>query len=233
MGHRLLYPRVSIVDPELTVTVPRDYTIDGAIDIISHVIEGFFTGVKATPLQDRFSLAIIRTVMEYLPRALANPNDIDARSQLSWCSVVAMSGMVNPGRGDRWPLHALEHALSGHYDISHGRGLALLLPRLMAYTIEERPTKFAFMARELFHLHGDDEKRLGQKAIDGMIDFLRSVDRYIVMSDVGIDDDSLFETMAEDTIRLYANKDGCVENPRPLYKDDIVKIYSRCQSVSA
>ncbi|MBD3333313.1 iron-containing alcohol dehydrogenase, partial [candidate division GN15 bacterium] len=128
---------------------------------------------------------------------------------------------------------ALEHALSGHYDISHGRGLALLLPRLMAYTIEARPTKFAFMARELFHHHGDDEKRLGQKAIDGMIDFLRSVDRYMVMSDVGIDDDSLFETMAKDTIRLYGNKDGCVENPRPLYKDDIVKIYSRCQSVSA
>jgi alcohol dehydrogenase YqhD (iron-dependent ADH family) len=230
IGHRLLYPRVSIVDPELTVTVPRDYTIDGGIDIISHVIEGFFTGVESTPLQDRFSLAVVRTVMEYLPRVMENPNDINARSQLSWCSVVAMSGLVNPGRGDKWPLHALEHPLSGHYDISHGRGLALLLPRLMAFTIKARPQKFGFMARELFHLDEGDDMRLGQQAIDGVVDFLRSVDRFLVMSDVGIPDDSRFEAMADDTIRLYGTAEGCLANPRPLYKDDVVEIYSRCQS---
>ncbi len=227
--HPLLFPRVSIVDPELTVTVSPDYTIDGGIDIISHVIEGFFTGAENTPLQDRFSLALIRTVMENLPRVVTDPKDINARSQLSWCSTVALSGMVNVGRGGAFPLHAMEHALSGHYDISHGRGLALLLPRLMEYTYQSRPDKFAMMARELFDIHGsqEDEIELGRKAIDGMIKFLESVGRHLKMSDVGISDDARFETMAEDTIRIYSAKKGYIDNPKPLYKDDIVRIFRK------
>jgi len=223
----LLFPRVSIIDPELTVTVPKNYTIDGAIDIISHVVEGFFTGVDETPVQDRFSLSVIRTVMDYLPVAIERPDDINARSQLSWCSAIALSGMVNSGRGGPFPLHAMEHALSAHYDISHGLGLGLLLPRLMAYTLPSRPAKFAVMAKELFN--ADDkksEKELAIAAIEGMIAFLESSDRYITLPDVGIKDDSKFEQMADDTIRIYSAGQGYLGNPKPLYKKDIINIFS-------
>ena len=225
--HPIMFPKVSIVDPELTVTVPEDYTVDGGIDIICHVIESFFTGVDNTPIQDRFSLSIVRTVMDYLPRVIKNPKDIDARSQLSWASAIALSGIINQGRGGAFPLHAMEHALSGHYDISHGRGLALLLPRLMEYTYQSRPDKFALMARELFDARtkGRDEPDTGRMAINGMIEFLRSVGRDIKMSDVGIDDDSRFEQMANDTIRIYSHNKEYLYNPKPLYRDDIVRIF--------
>ena len=210
LGSPLLFPRVSIIDPELTVTVPKDYTIDGGIDIICHVIESFFTGDNDTPVQDRFSLSIVRTVMDYLPDVIEDPQDINARGQLSWCSTLALSGMINSGRGGNFPLHAMEHALSAHYDISHGRGLALLLPRLMEFTYPSRPAKFAFMARELFGIDSERKTELEQArlAIDWMIDFLQSVGRYMKMEDVGIKDDSKFEQMAEDILRLYSMISG-------------------------
>jgi len=225
IGGPVLFPKVSIIDPELTITVPRNYTIDGAIDIMCHVLEGFFTGVEETPIQDRFSLSVVRTVMDYLPKVLAQSDNIDARSQLSWASAVALSGMVNSGRGGPFPLHAMEHALSAHYDISHGLGLALLLPRLMTYTYRSRPAKFAFMARELFGV-GEDKPELEQAeaAVSGMINFLKSVDRYITFPDIEIDD-SKFERMAEDTLRIYSQGEKYLANPKPLYKDDIVRIF--------
>ncbi|MEW5925701.1 MAG: iron-containing alcohol dehydrogenase [Candidatus Zixiibacteriota bacterium] len=225
IGGPLLFPKVSIIDPELTVTVPRDYTIDGAIDIICHVIEDFFTGADETPIQDRFSLAVVRTVMDYLPKVLKKPDNIAARSQLSWASAIALSGIINSGRSGPFPLHAMEHALSAHYDISHGRGLALLLPRLMTYTFRSRPAKYAFMARELFGVNPVlPEMEQAEAAVSGMINFLKSVNRYITLPDVEIDD-SKFELMADDTLRIYSRGTGYLGNPKPLYKEDIVKIF--------
>jgi alcohol dehydrogenase YqhD (iron-dependent ADH family) len=223
--HPLLFPKVSIIDPALTVSVPKDYTIDGGIDIITHVIEGFFTGVDSTPIQDRFAMSITRTVMDSLPKVIADPNDIDARSQLSWCSAIALSGIINQGRGGNYPLHAMEHALSAHYDISHGLGLGLLLPRLMKYTYESRPDKFAVMAKELFYVLDDrPEMELAEISVNKMIEFLDSVERYITMAEAGIADDSKFEQMAEDTLRIYSPTDF-LSNPKKLYKDDIIEIF--------
>jgi alcohol dehydrogenase YqhD (iron-dependent ADH family) len=226
----LLFPKVSIIDPELTITVPKEYTIDGGIDIIAHVIESFFTGVENTPIQDRFSLSIIRTVMDYLPKAVAKPDDINARSQLSWCSALALSGMINSGRGGSFPLHAMEHALSAHYDISHGLGLALLLPRLMVYTYQSRPEKYALMTRELYDVEEEkSDADLAHQAILDTIEFLKSVDRYICMPEIGIKDDFKFEQMADDTLKIYSGGDY-LANPKRLYKEDIIKIFEMSMS---
>ncbi|MFH2036472.1 MAG: iron-containing alcohol dehydrogenase [Candidatus Zixiibacteriota bacterium] len=224
LGSPLLFPVTSIIDPELTVTVSKDYTIDGGIDIIAHVIESFFTGVKNTPIQDRFSMSIIKTVMENLPKVIKNPGDVEARSNISWCATVALCGIVNQGRGGSFPNHAIEHALSGYYDISHGRGLAILIPRIMRFTYEARPEKFAFMARELFGVtDGKPEIELAKMAVDKMVEFLNSVERNITLQDVGITDKSKFKNMAEDTIRIYGGGEY-IENPRRIYKDDVIKI---------
>ena len=222
--HPILYPKVSIIDPELTLTVPENYTIDGGVDIICHVIEGFFTGVENTPIQDRFALSIIRTVMDNLPKVIKNPKDINARSQLSWASTLALSGLINQGRGGSYPLHAIQHALSGHYDISHGRGLAILLPRLMEYSFSSRPEKYAMMAKELFGANEDlmDEKQMAKASVDGMIEFLKSVKCYLKLSDVGIIDDSKFEQMADNTLRIYSADGRSLYNPRPRFKEDII-----------
>lgn len=225
----LLFPRVSIIDPGLTVTVPEDYTADGGVDIICHVIEGMFTGADNTPIQDRFAVAVMKTVMENLPVALKDPRNVEARANLSWASTVALSGMVNSGRGGAYPIHALEHCLTGHYDISHGRGLALLLPVIMEYSYKARPDKYAFLAEELFDIHRDgrSEEELALKGIAAMKRFLASVGRLLTFKEVGIVDDSKFEAMADDALRIYGVDGEYLANPKRLYKDDIVAIFRK------
>ena len=229
IGSPILFPKVSIIDPELTTTVPEDYTIDGGVDIICHVIEGLFTGADNTPIQDRFALSVIKTVMENLPLVVKNPNDVEARANLSWASAVALSGMINSGRGGAYPIHALEHSLSGHYDISHGRGLALLLPPVMEYSYKSRPGKYAFIAEELFDIHrdGQTDEQLAVQAIAKMKEFLESIGRLMTMKDVGISNHAKFEAMTDDALKIYGVDGEYLDNPKRLYRDDILTIFKR------
>ncbi len=221
-----LFPTLSVVDPALTVSCPLEYTLDGGIDIISHVSETYFTGTSSSYLQDRFSESIMKTVITYLPKAAKNPNDLEARTHLSWSSTVALSGLVNLGRGGSFPLHALEHCVSGHYDISHGRGLALLLPPLMKYTASARPEKYIEMGINVFGLNFDSEniEHAAAQSIEAMIGFLASIDRYLHFSDLGIGDEK-FERMAEDAIRIYGAGKDFLENPKPIDKAGIIQIF--------
>jgi alcohol dehydrogenase YqhD (iron-dependent ADH family) len=221
-----LFPRASIVDPELTVTCPPDYTADGGVDIISHVIESYFTGTSESYLQDRFSESVIRTVMKYLPRAMRKGDDLEARTHLSWCSTVALSGFINPGRGGSYPLHALEHVVSAQYDISHGRGLALLLPALMDYTVSARPEKYVELGVNVFGLqfNSEDVDHAAKISIDAMKGWLASIGRYLTFTDLGIDD-SKFEVMADDVTRLYMRQKDHLQNPRPIDRNGVIEIF--------
>ena len=220
-----MYPKVSIVDPELTVTVGRQTTIDGAMDIMSHVLESYFTGPENTPLQDRFAEGIIRTVMENLEIVLEKPDDIAARSNLSWCSTMALLGPVNLGRPGAFPLHFIEHVISGHYDIAHGRGLAILLPGLMRSTYWQRPEKYIALLKNVFFEEPKDMSE-AEKAVIFIEKFeawMQKVGMYCKLSDVGINDDK-FELMAEDCIKIYGGGKDYIGAYKPIAKDDIVKM---------
>lgn len=225
-----LLPVFSIVDPDLTVSVPPETTVEGGIDIICHVLEPYFTSRSNSPIGDRFTEGIILTVMENLKKAMEHGDDLEARSHLSWASTLALSGFTDAGLSGGFVIHPIEHALSGHYDISHGRGLAILLPAVMEYTIPARPERYAQLAERVFKVQ-DSHPSKSNKAkmcVEKMIEFLRSVNIYRKLSDLGIDD-SKFERMAEDTIRIYGAGREYLDNPRKLYKEDIVQIFKMCQ----
>jgi len=226
----VLYPKVSIIDPELTLTVNKDYTIDGAIDIILHVMESYFNNTEGTPLQDRISEGIILTVMEYFPRLLADLRDLEARSELSWSSALALCGVPSVGReflGS--PVHAMEHALSGHYDISHGRGLAVIVPHWMQYSYKSGPERFARFAERVMGLSpepGESAEKLAARGIAAWTSWMKEHEAYFTLRDLGIDD-SRFEKMAADTARIYG--DGkTILGIRPLGIADMVEIYKMC-----
>jgi alcohol dehydrogenase YqhD (iron-dependent ADH family) len=225
LGGKSLMPAFSIVDPELTFSVPSETTADGGIDIICHVLETYFTAKESSPLSDRFAESIVITVIENLRRAMLKGDDLEARSNLSWASSLALTGIASAGLAGGFVIHPIEHALSGHYDISHGRGLAILLPSVMAYTIPVFPKRCAQLAERVFGVQDDSmsEEERAEASVERMVAFLKSVDLSMKLSDVGIDS-SKFEVMAEDTLRIYGNRDGCLENPRKLYRDDIINI---------
>lgn len=145
------YPRVSIVDPDLTLTLPVKPTMQGGVDIFCHLVEPYSTAKNPAPLTDAIVEATLRLVVNYLPRTLAKPDDIYARSQLSWASTIACSPFTSLGGGDgAMTLHGIEHPLSGYYDIAHGDGLAALLPAWIRYTYPVRKDRLEALGSNVF-----------------------------------------------------------------------------------
>jgi len=147
-----LFPRVSIVDPELTLTLPAKRTAQGGVDIFCHLAECYITAKEPSPLSDGIMETAMRMVVGSLPQAIANPNDIEARTRLSWASTIACSQFTSLGGGaGDMTLHGIEHPISGYYDIAHGDGLAALLPAWMRYTFPVRGDRFSSLGRKVFN----------------------------------------------------------------------------------
>ncbi len=220
-----LFPKVALVDPELTLTVPKDQTAYGVCDIITHVTEGYFSGIDGTPIQDRFAEGVIISAIEWGQKAVADGSDIEARTQVQWASVVALNGWVQAGTNYAPPVHMIEHALSAHHNITHGAGLAVLNPAYMRFVAKARPDRFAQFARRIFGLSGvdKDDLTLAMAGIDKFEDFLRSIGCPTRLSEFGIDD-ALFSQYAEDAVLVVHDENGHLPGRPPLSKADIVTV---------
>ncbi len=158
IGNRFLNPRVSILDPTLTFTVPADYTAYGAIDAIAHILEFYFTTKDpSTPVQDRFMEGLVINIMESCDKVLKKPDDYQGRADLMWCATLALNGWTAAGLGMvGFPMHMIEHSLSALYNIPHGAGLSIIMPAWMRYHSRTHPKKFVQFGQRVFGLAGDD-----------------------------------------------------------------------------
>jgi len=149
---QLMAARVAIVDPELTLTVPKKQTTQGGVDIFAHCIEPYILLEKPAPVNDGLREHLMRIVVEYLPRVLATPDDIEARTQLSWVSTIAMCplGTLGGGRGRGLHCHNIEHGVSALYDIAHADGLAAMLPRFMEFILPARKERIDAIGKRVF-----------------------------------------------------------------------------------
>ncbi len=220
-----LFPKVALVDPELTLTVPKDQTAYGVCDIITHVMEAYFNGVDGTPIQDRFAEGVIINTVEWGHKAVSDGDDLEARSQVQWASIVALNGWVNTGTRYTPPMHMIEHALSAHHDITHGAGLAIVGPAWMRFAAKHRPERFAQFAQRVFGLppEGKDGTTLAMEGIDAYARFLREIGCPARLSDLGIGD-ALFEQYAKDAALVVHDDKGNLLGRPPMSKEDIVSV---------
>ncbi len=220
-----LYPKVALVDPELTLTVPKDQTAYGVCDIITHVTEGYFTGIDCTPIQDRWAEGIIINAIEYGKKAVEDSNDLEARTQVQWASIVALNGWIQAGIGMMPPVHMIEHALSAHHNITHGAGLAIINPAYMRFIAKSRPERLAQFAVRIFSLsaEGKDVKALAAEGIDAYEAFLKSIGCPTRLSEVGIGEE-LFTQYAEDAVLVVKDESGNLPGRPALTKEDIVTV---------
>ncbi len=125
-----LFPRVSVLDPETTMTLPKAQVANGAVDSIAHLIEGYFTTKDAdAAVTDEIVHALARSVIASTERILKDPSDYNARASMMWSATLALNGLASCGYGGmNFINHAIEHALSALYDIAHGAGLAIVMP---------------------------------------------------------------------------------------------------------
>ncbi|MGB0370444.1 MAG: iron-containing alcohol dehydrogenase [Opitutales bacterium] len=167
-----LFPKAALMDPELTLTIPLDYTAYAGVDAISHLIEGYFTGdARWTPIQDRYVEGLVKTIIETTDRIMKDPQDIEARSTMMWAATLAWNGLGVSGVGNMgFPNHMIEHPLSGRYDIAHGAGLSIVMPAWMRYVQDRYASKLTQFAREVFGL---DSAAAG---IDALEAWFRSID---------------------------------------------------------
>lgn len=198
-----IFPKVSILDPTATYTVPRTYTAYGAIDAISHVIEGYFTGSDSwTPIQDRLVEGLVKTIMESAEKILKDPEDYQGRATMMWAATLALNGLPVAGIGGYgFPNHMIEHSLSALYDIPHGAGLSIVMPGWMTYASQKSPAKFAQFARRVFDIHEDAPEKAAAKGIDALKAWFGKIGGPTSLSAGHIPPEDI-ETIAENAVML-------------------------------
>jgi alcohol dehydrogenase YqhD (iron-dependent ADH family) len=219
-GSIYIYPRFSILDPELTFSVPRDQTVYGIVDIMSHVFEQYFHASSNAPLQERFGEAILRTVIEVAPKLVNDLNNYEHREVMMLNGTYALNGTLSIGVKTDWATHMIEHAVSAVHDIPHGGGLAILFPHWMEYVSVQKPAKIAQLGVRVFDLssEGKTDAQLAAETIKALRDFWTSIGAPISLSDYHINDKQI-ELMAE-----RAMVAPTIGNYVPLKKEDVREI---------
>jgi hypothetical protein len=217
---KLIKPRFSILDPEYTYSVSRRQTAAGTADIMSHVLESYFTPVSGAYVQARFCEGLLRTCIHYLPTALERPDDYEARANLMWASSLAINGLLTDGAEVGWCVHPMEHELSAFYDITHGEGLAILTPFWMEYVLSDTTVdQFAEYGVNVWGLaQSGDQYALAREAIARTRTFFREMGLPATLKDVGI---------GEEHLQIMAEKAACRTAYAyvPLTAEDVLNIF--------
>jgi len=220
LGGRTTFPTFSILDPENTFTVPRDQTVYGICDIMSHVFEQYFSHTPEIPLQTRFAESILKTVIENAERVLANPEDYDARANILYCGTMALNGTLPVGVETDWATHSIEHAVSAVYDIPHGGGLAILFPNWMRYVYRENIPRFVRFATEVWGIDpsGKSQEEVALAGIEATRAFFNRIGAPARLADYQIGDDQI------DVMAKKATLFGPIGRFKPLTSEDVAEI---------
>lgn len=223
MGSDLLRPVFSILNPELTCTLPAYQTACGAVDIMAHVFERYFTNTPDVEITDRLCEAVLLTMIKEVPRAIANPNDYEARANIMWAGTVAHNDICGVGREQDWSSHVIEHELSALYDIAHGAGLAIIFPAWMKYVMNHDIDRFVQVAVRVWgcKLDSSNPEKTAKEGIECFQKFLKSIGMPSSFKEVG--------AKAEDipflVKKIGIGKEGTLGFFVKLKEEDIANIY--------
>jgi alcohol dehydrogenase YqhD (iron-dependent ADH family) len=220
-----LYSQVSIVDPTLTTSLPPYQTACAAADTISHALEFYLTGQENTPLNYYFQEGVILTVIDNVQRVLKDPADLNARANLQWSSIVALSGWIQPGDG--WiPMHQLAHVISARFEIAHGATMAIIMPAWMKHYHTARPERYVEFARHIFNVDPTEKTReeIALEGIRAFESFLQGLGLPTRLRDVSIGAE-MIEPMTADVVKISFGKDGRLFSRPPVTEEDVRAIY--------
>lgn len=212
IGHPTLRPVFSILNPEFTFTLPKYQTSCGIVDMFAHILERYFTNEEHVDLTDRLCEGTMKAIIDNALRLNINPNDYNARAEIMQCGTIAHNGSLGMGRSEDWASHAIEHEISGIYDIAHGAGLAIIFPAWMKFVYKHNVNRFAQFAHRVFNIdlnlnNLEETALLGIKALE---DFFAKIDMPTRLSHVNIDD-SRIEEMAKKVVAHKSYVGGFVK----------------------
>ena len=222
-GGDALRPVFSVLNPELTCTLPAYQTACGCTDMMAHVMERYFTNTQEVEITDRLCESILLTIIKEAPKALTNPADYDARANLMWAGMVAHNDVCGVGREQDWSTHALEHELSALYDVAHGAGLAVMFPAWMKYVMNHDVMRFAQMAVRVWGCEMDFQQpeKTALQGIYKLEQFLISIGMPVRFSGLGAKAEDI-PTLVK---TLFSSGAATLGNFVKLTADDARKIY--------
>lgn len=218
-----LYPKVSVLDPTLTLTLPEYQTAAGAIDSISHAAEAFVFSDEATfgniDLQSNMQLGVIKTIYDNLPKVLAAPNDIELRSVMQFSATVALNGWLTCGVQGWTPMHQMGHVLSSHYKATHGATLAVMMLAWMRYFANHKQNgRFIAFAKAMW---GTDDLL---RAADIFEEYIKNAGIETRISQFGCTEESLKE-LTDGLVDVSFSADGTLASIPPITRDEAYEIY--------
>ena len=221
-GSDLIRPRFSILNPELTCTLPAYQTACGATDIMAHVFERYFTNTQEVEITDRLCEAVLLTMVKETPRVIAQPDLYEARANIMWASTVAHTNIVGVGREQDWNSHGIEHELSALYDCAHGAGLAVIMPAWMEYVYQHDVMRFAQIAVRLWGCQMDfaDPEVTALEGIRRFRQFLHSIGMPVNFAELGAKEEDIPKL-----VEKFGIGDGRTGGFVALSANDIAEIY--------
>lgn len=231
--HMKLRPVLSIVDPELFLTLPQAQMAYGACDMLCHIFERYFTNTTHTELTDALAEATMRTIITQASELNRNLQDTNAWGQLALCGTVAHNDLLGLGRAQSWACHALEHELSAMYDVPHGAGLAVIVPAYMEAVWPHNPGIFAQWATNVMGVpYHRDTASVIRSGIEKLRGWYRSLGLPQTMQELGIPAEADFHAMACAACKVYG---GGAEVPTlpgvyPLNADEATAVYQAAVS---
>lgn len=223
-GSPLLFPQFSVLDPEVTFSLPKQQVANGIVDAYIHVIEQYLTYPVNTPIQDRFAEGILLTLIEEGPKAINNPEpDYDNRANLMWAATMALNGQLSLGVETDWATHMIGHELTAYHGIDHAVTLAIVLPGVMRLLKEKRSEKLLQYAERVWNItQGREEDRI-ESAIKKTEQFFKSLGIGSRLSDHEVGEDTIDRIIERFNFRRMKTvgnqKDISVEDVRLVLED--------------
>jgi len=223
------FPKVAIVDPEILTSLPLSITKDSCVDIFSHLIEHYLSSHAESEFADRQTEGMILTLKDNFDLIVKDLKNTEVRGQLALCSIFGWSGIQALGRTGCIPMHSIEMPLSAIYDLPHGRGMTVVIPPYLELFADVLPHRWAKLARRCFGVTEQDDTKAAKMLAPKVTEWLKSVDAYLTLSDCNIPSDK-FEEMADDVVRMFKGPEpNTTPGPRPVTKDEIVKVFEMCK----
>lgn len=226
-----LRPKFCIIDPTLFLTIPEKNRWPSIFDMMSHVMERYFTDTPSAELTDGLCEATLRNLIRNAKRLNQGENTVDVWGELALSANVAHNGVCGMGRRPDWACHGLEHEISAIYNVPHGSGLAVLTPAWMKYVYRENIPLFAQFAVNVMDVPMNRNlEEIAREGIRRMEALIRSFGLPTTMEELGVTDDSMFETMAKRSVLFDQVPDYKAGAVKPIGWQEAVEIFRQAQA---
>ena len=220
----LLRPVFSIMNPELTYTLPAFQTACGIADMMVHIMERYFTNTTDVEISDRLCEGTLTAIIKEAYRVKQDPFDYEARANIMWCGTIAHNGTCGVGCEEDWASHFLEHEVSALYDVTHGAGLAVIVPAWMTFMAEHHPGKIAQFANRVFGVpETEDLEEMALAGVARLKHFFRYMGLPVSFKELGIEHPDIPLLVK----KLHENKGALVGNYvklTPQYSEEIYRL---------